>query len=185
MLAATKSTGRGPAKRSRGPGGGFTGDVGRRIRAFALARPGSVALALLFGGLGIAVSANALWMQSAHHPAPLFRQAALQPPRPAAAPVSAPSAASDEDAPAAPVLPPARPAGLGRAAEAPVAPAPKPAGKRPTKDPIADLLGGAPPVPPAPVKAPAKGQPVEKAARPAPRGNDAIAGLIEQTARNH
>jgi hypothetical protein len=151
---------------------------------------------LLFGGLGAAVSANALWMQSEHHPAPLFHQAALQPQRPAAipipprktpeAPASASVPAADDDAPA--MLPPPRPAGLGRSAEqGPVAPAKPLPGKRPAKDPIADLLGGTAPVPPAPIKpSGGKGQVIEKGGRPATPApaNDAIAGLIEQTARN-
>ena len=186
MLAATRPTSRGPSKRAKGPSRNFAADGARRIGAFILARPGTVALTLLFGGLGLAVSANALWMQPAHHPAPLFRQAALQPQHPAARkPAEEPAAASAEDGGEA-VLPPSRPAALGRPAD-PVAPPPaKPAaGKRPGKDPIADLLGGPAPVPPSPIKPSLKAQPVEKAARPAPaHANDAIAGLIEQTARN-
>jgi hypothetical protein len=87
------------------------------------------------------------------------------------------------------MLPPARPAGIGKPVEASASPAaaPKPVAGKHAKDPIGDLLGAPAPVPPAPIKpGAAKGQPVEKAARPAPsRQNDAIAGLIEQTTRNH
>jgi hypothetical protein len=197
MLAATKPTSRGKAPRARGRGQAIAANGARRIGAFVLARPGTVAMTLLFGGLGLAVSANALWMQSAHHPAPLFRQAALQPQHPAAkrAPEepAAPTAAAPAGDQGGAILPPSRPAGFGRTADqgaaVPAKPAPgkHAAPKDPAKDPIGDLLGGPAPVPPAPIKpgAAAKGQPVEKAARPAPpRGNDAIAGLIEQSARS-
>jgi hypothetical protein len=193
MLAATRpTTTRGRAKSAQGRGRAFAADSARRIGAFVLARPGTIALVLLFGGLGVAVSANALWMQSAHHPAPLFRQATLQPQHPArkvpedqANPPA--SAASAEDAGAA-ILPPSRPTDLGRPAEPGAAAAAKPAtGRRPTKDPIGDLLGGTAPVPPAPIKpSTAKGQPVEKSARPIQtHPDDAIATLIQQTARSH
>ena len=87
MLAATRPTSRGYAPRLRVRDDSFLSVATRRITAFVLARPGTVALMLLFGGLGAAVSANALWMQSEHHPAPLFHQAALQPQRPAAIPI--------------------------------------------------------------------------------------------------
>ena len=156
-----------------------------------LARPGTVSLALLFGGLAAAVSANALWMQSEHHPAPLFRQPVSQPRHPLARKIPetqpAPGPANAEQLGAA-MLPPSRPAELGRSAEREPTPAASPGpGKRPAKDPIADLLGGAAPVPPARIKGPAvKRQTVEKRARPAAPApaNDAIAALIERTARS-
>ena len=81
MLAATRPTSRGKGPRAKGRGQAFANGA-RRVGAFMLARPGTVAMTLLFGGLGAVVSANALWMQSSHHPAPLFRQAALQPQHP-------------------------------------------------------------------------------------------------------
>jgi hypothetical protein len=193
MLAATR-----PMRRSSGPRSSARNDsllstAARRVGAFALTHPGTVALALLFGGLCAAVSTNALWMQSERHPAPLFHQASLQPqhsfavmPRkipepPAVAPASAP-AADDAEA----VLPPSRPSGLGRAFEpGSTAPAKPAAGKRQVRDPIADLLGEKAPVPPAPIKSSlTKGQTVEKAARTPASSSDSIAGLIEQTARS-
>src|SRR5690242_21401637 len=80
LMLATKR----PVKRSSGPrsdpsGHSLLSIASRRIGSFALARPGTVALMLLFCGLGMAVSINALWMQSDRHPAPLFRQASLAP----------------------------------------------------------------------------------------------------------
>ncbi|MFI4994933.1 MAG: hypothetical protein ACHQAQ_04015 [Hyphomicrobiales bacterium] len=199
MLAVTRPQCRSYAQRARAKGASSLSKGARRVGAFVLAHPGSVALTLLFGGLGAAVSSNALWMQTEHHPAPLFRQAALQPQRPAAVPArKVPEAQPAAPAPAgedagAVILPPARPPGLGRPSEQGSATLAKPAPgkhpvKDPVKDPIADLLGGPAPVPPAPIKPGAgKGQTIEKAARPATPvpANDAIAGLIEQTARNH
>jgi hypothetical protein len=96
------------------------------------------------------------------------------------------AAAQDEGAPA--VLPPTRPAAFGRSPEAGQAPTAKAAPvKHQAKDPIADLLGGPAPVPPAPIKPPgAKAQAIEKAPHPgAPSPtNDAIAGLIDQSSRS-
>jgi hypothetical protein len=196
MLATTRPMRRGPAPRFHQRDMTFLSVAGRRVGTFVLARPGTVALVLLFGTLGAAVSVNALWMQSEHHPAPLFHQAALQPqhivplpPKKAPeTPAVAAAPAADDAAAAAAMLPPARPAGLGRAAEAPAAAPGKPAApKRPAKDPIADLLGGTAPVPPASIKpAAAKAQPIDKTVRPAVSApaNDAIAGLIEQTSRS-
>jgi hypothetical protein len=194
MLAVKKATNRRQGRGPRGGGQAFVANSARRIGAFVLARPGTIALTLLFGGLGLAVSANALWMQSAHHPAPLFRQAALQPSQPPLpparkiieqAPATAAAAAAEEAGTA--MLPPSRLTALGRPAEqgapAPVKPVP---GKHP-KDPIADLLGGSAPVPPAPIKpGAAKAQTIDKsAARPAPAHSpDALAVLIEQTSKS-
>jgi hypothetical protein len=162
--------------------------------AFALAHPGSVALTLLFGALGIAVSTNALWMQSERHPAPLFHQSALEPrhsvaatprkiPEPqAVAPTSAPVV--DEAAPVG--GPPSRPAAPRRIFEAGSTTSAKQAtAKHSAKDPIADLLGEAPPTPPTLLKSSlGKAQTADKTARPPASSNDAIAGLIEQNARN-
>ena len=108
MLAATRPTSRGKGPRARGRGQAFANGA-RRVGAFMLARPGTVAMTLLFGGLGAVVSTNALWMQSSHHPAPLFRQAALQPQHPVA------RKAPDEQ-PAAGSSMPRRPRARGRAA---------------------------------------------------------------------
>jgi hypothetical protein len=185
MLALRKPTSRGRVAKDVP---NLAAEAAKRIGTFILARPGTVALTLLFGGLGVAVSANALWMQSAQHPAPLFRQTSLAAQHPAVPRKAAEESAGSAEDQGAAMLPPPRPAGLGKAVEA----NPQPAPSRPVvpgkhaKDPIADLLGGPAPVPPAPIKPAGKGQPVEKAARPAPsRQNDSIAGLIEQTARSH
>lgn len=192
MMAVKKPTNRGQGRGSRGGGGAFLANGARAVGSFALARPGSVALVLLFGGLGAAVSANALWMQTAHHPAPFFKQASLQAPLPPTRKVmeqqaaAGPAAALSEEA-SVPVLPPARPNALGKPAEPSAAAPAKPAPGKHPKDPIADLLGGSTPVPPAPVKAsPGKVQTTDKsaAARPAPaHPSDALANLIEQTSK--
>ncbi|SDR52500.1 hypothetical protein SAMN05444161_5261 [Rhizobiales bacterium GAS191] len=197
MLAATRPMRRSPARSAQRNRSALSFGA-RRVGAFVLAHPGSVALVLLFGGLGAAVSVNALWMQSERHPAPLFRQAALQQahsapaaakraPEAQAAPVSAPAALMPEEASPA-ILPPVRPAAFGRSPEAGPAPVAKAAPpKHQAKDPIADLLGGPAPVPPAPIKSPGgKPQAIEKSAHPAAQSpaNDAIAGLIDQSAHN-
>lgn len=120
MLAAARPIRRAPPSRY-GPEGSFLAAGAARIGSFVLAHPGSVALVLLFGCLGAAVSVNALWMQSERHPAPLFHQAALQSQRALpAAPRKAPEVQAAAVAPAAEgmapaMLPPPRPAGLGRA----------------------------------------------------------------------
>ena len=193
MLAATR-----PMRRSSGSRSAQRGALSigaRRIGAFVLARPGSVALVLLFGGLAAAVSVNALWMQSERHPAPLFRRAAVQAAHSAAAArrvpepqaTQAPAAATAAPEEVSPtMLPPVRPAALGRSAES-APPAVKPfLVKHPARDPIADILSGSPPVPPAPIRPPSgKGQLIEKSAHPAAAStNDAIAGLIDQSAHN-
>src|SRR6476661_4932979 len=139
MLAAKKPMSRGRA--SKGGASRFAADAARRVGGFVLARPGTIALGLLFGGLALAVSTNALWMQSAQHPAPLFRQAALPtqhptPPRKAPEEQAAPSLPAAEGAGA--MLPPARPAGIGKPVEASASPAaaPKPVAGKHAKDPI-------------------------------------------------
>jgi hypothetical protein len=167
----------------------------RRIGAFVLAHPGSVALVLLFGGLAAAVSVNALWMQSERHPAPLFRQAAVQAahsaaaarrvPEPQATPAPVAATAAPEEA-SPTMLPPVRPAALGRSADSAPSQVKTVPVRHPAKDPIADILSGSAPVPPALIKPPAgRGQPIEKSAHPAAAStNDAIAGLIDQSAHN-
>jgi hypothetical protein len=204
MLAASRPTRRNPGTRSGARRDSLPRIALRRVGAFVLAHPKSVALMLLFGGLGTAVSVNALWLQSDRHPAPLFRQAALQPQHSiqaapkktseplAIAPASQPSAAaapsvsmpSAEDAP--PVLPPSRPARIGHLLEpAPPAPAKPLPGRHSEKDPLADLLDGTAPVPPAPIKSTAaKPQAIDKASHAATPSNDAIAALIAETARS-
>ena len=198
MLATNKSV-----KRTSGPRSGPSADsllsiALRRVGSFALARPGTVALMLLFGGLGLAVSINALWMQSDRHPAPLFRQAALAPQHalalpkkaaesselpPAAAPGTSPSASSSpapQDAPTA--LPPSRATALAHG-ETGSAPQPKPPLMRHTdKDPLAGLIGESAPMPPGPMRQVASKPQLQAPHAPAP-GRDAIAGLIEQSGK--
>ena len=158
-----------------------------RLLSFALARPGTVVMALLFGGLTSAVAINALWMQSERHPAPLFHQAAIEAQRRGAPPHKPlnidPLATQGSDAPA--MLPPVRPAEFGRAGDlGPTpAPAPKPlAAKHPAKDPIGEIISGGAPSSAAPVKPiTAKAQPIDKAG--AATSNDALAALIERSTK--
>jgi hypothetical protein len=151
---------------------------------------------LLFGALGVAVSINALWLQSDRHPAPLFHQAFLGAQRAVAvpkklteSPETAPSAASpagsssaSQDTEAA--LPPSRSAVLAHGeAGAPTPARPLPA-KHAERDPLADLIEGAAPVPSALIKpVSTKPQLVEKVPRAPASANDAIGGLIEQSAK--
>lgn len=202
MLATKK-----PVKRNAGPASGMPAGsllsiAARRAASFALARPGTIALLLLFGALGVAVSINALWLQSDRHPAPLFRQASLSPQHalavqkksaepselsPAAAPgasSSAGSSPSPQDSETA--LPASRSTVLAHG-ETVSAPPSKPLPvKHAERDPLADLIGESAPLPPAPVRpASSKPQAQEKAPHapvPVP-AHDAIAGLIEQSAK--
>ena len=200
MLSATRSTRNNSGMRSSAPRDSLISIALRRAGGFALARPGTVALLLLFGGLGIVVSINALWMQADHHPAPLFHQAAIAPQHniagsrrlaepPAAAPAATPGAA----APANSVmtaqepdtaLPPSRPAVLVHA-DAGSPPGVRSAPLRHAeRDPLADIIGGAAPVSPVPMKSAAvKLQTGEKASHASASGNDALANLIAQTAK--
>lgn len=200
MLAIKRSTKKGSAPRSGPPGAPLLSLALRRVGAFALARPGAVALMLLFGALGVAVSINALWMQSDRHPAPLFRQASLAPQHvvttpkkaaepPASAPASASSAPSSASSSPAPqegeaALPPSRSAPLAHGETGSPMPAKPQPTKRAERDPLADLIGGASPVPPAPIKVSSpKQQSAEKFLHASAPANDAIAGLIEQSAK--
>lgn len=200
MLAIKRSIKKGSAPRSGPPGVSLLSRALRRAGTFALARPGTIALMLLFGALGVAVSTNALWMQSDRHPAPLFRQASLAPQHavtptkkatepPASAPASASSASSSaipspapQEGEAAP--PPSRSAPLAHGEAGSSMPAKPQPTKHAERDPLADLIGGAAPVAPAPIKASSpKQQSVEKAPHASSPANDAIAGLIEQSAK--
>ena len=174
----------------------------RRAAAFALARPGTVVLLFLFGGLGVVISINALWMQSDRHPAPLFHQAALAPqpsaalPKrgggepPAAVPVGSPggiaapatssTAAQEVDS----ALPPSRPTALGRidGGSTPVVKAA--IARHVERDPLADIISETGPMPPASIKpSAARSQTGDKASRGPSSGNDALANLITQTAK--
>ena len=200
MLAAKRSTKKSAGPRSGAPGGSILSLALRRVGGFALARPGTVALMLLFGGLGVVVSINALWMQSDRHPAPLFRQATLAvqhsavPPRkvsdpPVSSPASgsgAPTAAVSSPAPqdAEAALPPSRPGALAHG-EGSSPPSPKPPlARHAERDPLADLIGGGAPIPPMPIRAASLKAPgADKAPRAPAPANDAIAGLIEQSAK--
>ncbi|MBV9566654.1 MAG: hypothetical protein JO172_00810 [Hyphomicrobiales bacterium] len=200
MLSATRSTRKNSGTRSSAPRESLISRALRRAGGFALARPGTVALLLLFGALGVTVSINALWMQSEHHPAPLFHQAALAPqhnsgaPQKAAEPI-APTPAASPNVAASPVsvaepqesdaaLPPPRPPLLGHGDTASPLAAKTPPLRHAERDPLADIIGGTAPVPPAPIKsAPLKSQAGEKSLHAQVTGNDALANLIAQTAK--
>jgi hypothetical protein len=196
MLAAKRSTKKSSGPRSGAPGDSILSLALRRMGGFALSRPGTVALMLLFGGLGVVVSINALWMQSDRHPAPLFRQASLAPQhgvtppkRASELPVSAPDAPSAAASSPAPqdteaALPPSRPTVLAHGEAASPPQAKSPPARHTERDPLADLIGGGAPVPPAPIRpASLKPQATDKAPHAQAPANDAIAGLIEQTAK--
>jgi hypothetical protein len=149
MLAATRPTRRGGASRPARGQRRLGAQIGK-LAALALARPGTAALMLLFGGVGTAISVNALWLQSGHHPLPLFRPAPAAQPKPIIAspapPVPPPRMVE------APAAPPGAPLDL-HPREADAAPAPRPLPPKPAhrRDPIGDLIGatGPAPVPPA------------------------------------
>jgi hypothetical protein len=186
MLAAMRSMREGAGSRPKSSRGSLLATLTGRLLSFTLARPGTAALTVLFGGLGGAVAVNALWLQSARHPAPLFHQAALEPQRSAASPLRKPlntdPVAAQGGGDAATMLPPVRPAELGRIPDANptvAAGASKlPAAKRPAKDPLADLIT---PAPTPPAKPAAKAQPVDKVA--VRSSNDALAALIERSTK--
>jgi hypothetical protein len=177
----------GAGSRSKSSDGSIISICGGRFLSFALARPGTVVLTLLFGGLTGAVAINALWMQSERHPAPLFHQAAFEAQRHAAPqhkPLNIdPLAIQGGDAAA--MLPPVRPAEFGRAADLTPTPAAasKPlAAKHPAKDAIGDMISRGAPSPTAPAKPMAgKTQPIDKVA--APSRDDALAALIGRSTK--
>ena len=155
---------------------------------------------LLFGGLGVVVSINALWLQSDRHPAPLFRQASLVPQHalavqkkaaepPELAPAAAPGASTSATSSPAPqdteaAIPPSRSTVLARGETAPAPPTKFLPVKHAERDPLADLIGEAAPVPPAPIRpASPKPQALDKAPHAPAPSSDAIAGLIEQSAK--
>ncbi len=119
-----------------------------RVAAALAANPASVVGTLLVAGAGLAIGLNALALQTARHPAPLFqdkgRALAEAPPQPARrveAPVPAPAARAEPPVPAP--LPPARPATAYNAPPAaPPVPAAPPARAVTARDPIGDLLRG-------------------------------------------
>jgi len=113
--------------------------LGARLMARALQNPGRMLATVILGGCGGYIAWNALALQTAHHPAPLFNPAApsqaaapqtaqpMPPARPAAAPPETQSAFAPEPL-QAPVAAPAAPAA------APAAP------KLPSRSAIADLI---------------------------------------------
>ena len=163
MLAATRPMRRAGAGRATKPARrGFGIPIGR-IAALALARPGAAALVLMFSAVGAAICVNALWLQSGHHPLPLFRPAPAAPERRAVLP--APPAAPAE----------IRPRTADVAPTSPKAAAPRPAPAH-EKDPIGDLIGQTvqapiPPARPGHRRPPAKPNPH---ARPAARSLDSL-----------
>lgn len=91
-------TRRAPAKPQRKPG------VGERLASYALNHPRQVLAAVFLAGCGGVIAWNALVLQRAHHPAPLFSQRAAAPESgPEFAPEYTPAPALSQP------LPPARP----------------------------------------------------------------------------
>jgi hypothetical protein len=160
--------------------------TGERVMSMALSRPRQILATLALAGCGGVIAWNALVLQSARHPAPLFSQVDVAAPAP-------PEAAAEE--PAQP-LPPTRPEAEAdprhamipvEAQPAPEAPAaapvqPAPAAKPAARGPIADMIrnGGSPApaptkaAPQAPAPAPIAATPREKA----PAVQDPIGDMI-------
>ncbi|KAA2236263.1 peptidoglycan-binding domain-containing protein [Salinarimonas soli] len=116
-----------------------------RIASALAANPASVVGTLLVAGAGLAIGLNALVLQTARHPAPLFSergQAHAPAPARRVEVAQRPEAQPRAEAPAPAPLPPARPATAYSAAPVPVA-APVPPSRTAGKgDAIGDLLRG-------------------------------------------
>ncbi len=151
-----------PAKPQRNPG------AGERALAFVFSHPRQILAALFLTGCAGAIAWNALALQSARHPAPLFntREIVLAP---------EPAAETDEAQPLPPARPEAQPQGeqasMTAHSEAPAHPSPAPATgaapvaavpKAPARSPIAEMIrnGGQPA--PAPVQ---PGRPAQEPAK--------------------
>ncbi|MBM6592408.1 peptidoglycan-binding domain-containing protein [Microvirga pudoricolor] len=146
-----------------------------------LRRPGTILATLLLSGCGGFIAYNALVLQKAHHPAPLFRSVVTEmPAAPASAAPLPPHRAAQEAAAdaltaperlatqAQPLVPPAPPSGV--AAATTVAPVPpKPAGR----SAIGDLIRNGGEVPP-----PAPARPAPAAAPQRTGAPDLIADMI-------
>jgi hypothetical protein len=150
--------------------------AGARALSFALRHPREIAVALLLTGCGGAIVWNALVLQTARHPAPLFNQ---QTPAPQLARPLPPTR------PAPPMSEPAAQAPFQSTSVAPaVAPAPA-APKLPSRGAIVDLIrnGGeapqsqTPQAPQPPVRA-ASAPPVVAAPSKAPTMRDPIGEII-------
>ncbi|MCB5176319.1 peptidoglycan-binding domain-containing protein [Microvirga lenta] len=80
-----------------------TPSLSSRLLSLALQHPRRILGTLILGGCGTYIAWNALVLQTAHHPAPLFNQSPEAPqaaqPLPAAHPMAAPSQAQAETAP--------------------------------------------------------------------------------------
>lgn len=155
-----------------------------RLGRLALKRPGRTLTLLVFSAVAGAILANALFFQSARHPAPMISAPAAHPPQRAverrAEPPAAPAA--QQEATPAP-FPPARPQAIAPAAReatirppAPIAPnhraaapapapAPAPAvtpARNTQRDPIADLINGVDMRPPAEIRGASRPAPARK-----------------------
>ena len=127
--------------------------IGARMLSLALRHPRQVLTTVLLAGCGGTIAWNALVLQTAHHPAPLFNQREAAPVQPAAQPLppmrpADPLFDAHAQAPASSSSPiQTSPANV----PPPVATAPAAAPKLPSRGAIADLIrnGGEAPQPPA------------------------------------
>jgi hypothetical protein len=129
--------------------------LARRLIRFACRHPVEIAVTLVLSGAGGAIAWNALALQTARHPAPLFSpRATLDPaaPMPPLRPASAPPQASEADALVPPVAPNPQ-----TSLPTPAAPA----AARPARDSIGDLIRGSDPA-----AAPGRAVPAMPPARP-------------------
>ncbi|QFU17107.1 peptidoglycan-binding domain-containing protein [Microvirga thermotolerans] len=122
-----------PSRARREPG------LGEKALAFVAQRPGAALSALLLAGCAAAIAWNALVLQTARHPAPLFDRGAP---------------ARLEAAPPAAVLPPTRPAPVAEAAAEPPA----------ASHPVAPAASAAQPSAAVPPSAPAPAKPSPRSA---------------------
>ncbi|MBF9232037.1 peptidoglycan-binding domain-containing protein [Microvirga alba] len=150
--------------------------VGARLMAFVFSHPREMIAAAFLAGCGGVITYNALVLQSARHPAPLFNQRDIGPARQPLPPLR-PGAGVTE--PQSPAPAPAQPAALVPAAPA-ATPAPAAPSKLPSRGAIADLIrngGEAAPAPPQPAKAAVVPPPAPTAAA-APVMRDPIGEII-------
>jgi hypothetical protein len=150
--------------------------AGTRLLMLVLQRPRAIAMTLLLGGCGGMIAWNALVLQTAHHPAPLFNHKdavaapsalPVPPARPTAPLPEAEAGAAHESSILAPTpaVPPA----------AAVPPAPP---RVPARSAIGDVIRNGGEVPPAARAAPAPGPAVVTTPTRPPAARDAIGEII-------
>jgi hypothetical protein len=160
--------------RRRTPARKKKASAGARLLSLALQHPRRIAVTLLLVGCGGAITWNALVLQTAHHPAPLFNQKepALQLARPM--PPTRPAASLLDPEPHAPAQPAAMIPAPAGAVSAPAAPP-----RLPSRGAIADMIRNGGEVPQPPVRAaPAPASAVVATPAKPPAMRDTIGDII-------